>query len=73
MQLRVVIRLQAEISLDDKNSATGLEEGASRATEGGVAPGTLTKLYYYLLALLSSHRSVKFVHFEAHKICIFHT
>lgn len=58
-QLRVVIRLQAEISLDDKNSATGLEEGASRATEGGVAPRTLTsmlphgviKLYYYLLVL----------------------
>lgn len=35
-QLRVVIRLQAEISLDDKNSATGLEEGAGRATDGGV-------------------------------------
>lgn len=70
-QLRVVIRLQAEISLDDKNSATGLEEGASRAAEGGVAPGTLAsmlphgaiKLYYCLLVLLSSHQSVKFVSF----------
>lgn len=78
-QLRVVIRLQAEISLDDKNSATGLEEGASRATEGGVVPGTLTsmlplgaiKLYYYLLVLSSSHQSVTFVHFEAHKTYVF--
>lgn len=59
-------------------TATGLEEGASRATEGGVVPGTLTsmlphgviKLYYYLLVLLS-HQSVKFVHFEAHKTYIF--
>lgn len=79
-QLRVVIRLQAEISLDDKNSATGLEEGASRATEGGAAPGTLTsmpsphgaiKLHYYLLVLLSSHQSVKFAHLEAHETYVF--
>lgn len=33
-QLRAVIRLQAEISLDDKNSGTGLEEDASRAAGG---------------------------------------
>ena len=35
-QLRGLIRLQAEISLDDKNSGTGLEEGASRAAGGGL-------------------------------------
>ncbi len=35
-QLRALIRLQAEISLDDKNSGTGLEEGASRAAGGGM-------------------------------------
>lgn len=34
-QLRGLIRLQAEISLDDKNSGTGLEEGVSRAAGGG--------------------------------------
>lgn len=34
-QLRAVIRLQAEISLDDKTSGTGVEEGSSRAAGGG--------------------------------------
>lgn len=34
-QLRALIRLQAEISHDDKNSQTGLEESASRTAAGG--------------------------------------
>ena len=38
-QLRALIRLQAEISLDDKNSGTGLEEVASRAAGGGMGSG----------------------------------
>ncbi len=38
-QLRALIRLQAEISLDDKNSGTGLEEDASRAAGGGIGSG----------------------------------
>ena len=38
-QLRALIRLRAEISLDDKNSGTGLEEGASRAAGGGMGSG----------------------------------
>lgn len=33
-QLRALIRLQAEISHDDKNSGTGLDEGASEAAGG---------------------------------------
>lgn len=39
-QLRTLIRLQAEISLDDENSGTGLEEDARRTAGGGVGPRT---------------------------------
>lgn len=38
-QLRALIRLQAEISLDDENSGTRLEKDASRTAGGGVGSG----------------------------------
>lgn len=48
-QLRALIRLQAEISLDDKNTGTGLEGGASRAAGGGIGsrPGLLEVRWFF--------------------------
>ena len=52
-QLRALIRLQAEISLDDKNSGTGLEEVASRAAGGGMGAGVTGNRMVYKHAHIS--------------------